>query len=85
MTDNNNSQNFNFTRPAIYKITVQGIIDKDWSERHWGLQVNTEGGSRQITTLIGQINDQAALSGLLNNLYELHITVISVKMLSEVE
>jgi hypothetical protein len=34
-----------------------------------------------ITTLEGDLSDQAALAGILNTLYELHLTVISVKRL----
>jgi len=34
-----------------------------------------------ITTLEGELSDQAALAGVLNILYELHLSVISVKRL----
>ncbi len=33
------------------------------------------------TILVGRLADQAALSGLLNGLYELHLPVISVECL----
>jgi hypothetical protein len=33
------------------------------------------------TALVGQLRDQAELSGVLNNLYELHLTLLSVVML----
>jgi len=33
------------------------------------------------TTLSGELCDQAALAGVLNMLYELHLTVLSVKRL----
>jgi len=32
-----------------------------------------------VTTLSGELVDQAALAGVLNMLYELHLTVLSVK------
>jgi len=35
----------------------------------------------KVTTLCGELGDQAALVGVLNTLYELHLTVISVKRL----
>jgi len=49
-----------------------------------GLQLSVEKGEGQkyVSTLIGKIDDQAALSGILNMLYDMHITVISVQMLS---
>lgn len=83
-TEKYKSLNANFKKAAIYKITVQGTIDAKWSERLWGLQVNIEDENRQISTLVGQINDQAALSGILNALYEMHTIVISVNMLSDI-
>ena len=35
-----------------------------------------------VTTLEGELRDQAALAGVLNTLYELHLTVLSVKRLN---
>jgi hypothetical protein len=34
---------------------------------------------RQVTSLEGELSDQAALAGVLNMLYELHLPVILVK------
>ena len=36
-----------------------------------------------MTILIGQLNDQAALSGVKNALYDLHLPVFSVELLDE--
>jgi len=38
-----------------------------------------------VTTLDGEFSDQAALLGVLNSLYELHLPVISVLCLSSQE
>ena len=35
-----------------------------------------------VTTLLGELSDQAALVGVLNTLYELHLLVLSVERLS---
>jgi hypothetical protein len=35
-----------------------------------------------VTTLLGELSDQAALAGVLNTLYELHLLVLSVDRLS---
>jgi len=35
-----------------------------------------------VTTLEGELRDQAALAGVLNTLYELHLPVLLVKRLS---
>ena len=72
-----------FDCSAIYQITVQGRIDPNWSDRLEGMTIclaTAETGS-SLTTLEGQLSDQAALAGVLNTLYELHLTVLSVKRL----
>jgi hypothetical protein len=35
-----------------------------------------------VTSLCGELSDQAALAGVLNTLYELHLAVILVKRLN---
>ena len=35
-----------------------------------------------VTTLLGELSDQAALAGVLNTLYELHLPVLSLERLS---
>ena len=79
----NNMSKFSFIRPAVYKIKVHGDLKASLSERLSGLQITNEnpGGLDSVSVLIGQIPDQAALSGILNTLYENHITIISVNML----
>jgi hypothetical protein len=36
------------------------------------------------STLIGEFADQTALTSMLNSIYEMHLTVLSVNMLSEI-
>jgi len=76
-----------FTKAAIYKIIVQGVLDERLSDRYRGMQISVEKkkGKAIFSTLIGEIRDQSALSGILNALYDSHLTVLSVNMLSEVE
>ena len=75
---------FSFISPAIYKIQVHGDLKASLAERLVGLQITKKnhGDLNSVTLIIGQINDQAALSGILNTLYENHITIISVNLLS---
>ncbi len=77
---------FAFDRPGTYRIRVLGSLDESWSERLGGLHITTSSLKDQgpVTELVGQMRDQAELSGLLNTLYELHLTLFSVEML-EVE
>lgn len=72
-----------FDSPAIYQIAVQGKIEPAWSDRLEGMsvrQIALETGST-VTTLEGRLSDQAALAGVLNTLYELHMPVVSVTRL----
>ena len=67
--------------PAIYRIRVRGRLDASWSDRIGGMQVTeTRGTDGQTETiLVGRLADQAALSGILNSLYELHLPVMSAE------
>jgi hypothetical protein len=74
-----------FDSPAFYQIVVQGRIDATWSDRLEGMKIclATETLASPVTTsLEGELSDQAALAGVLNTLYEMHLPVISVKRLS---
>ena len=74
---------FRFQKSAMYKIKVQGELKENWSERLQGMQITVERSRSNIpvSVLIGQINDQTALSGVLNALYDYNMTIISVQML----
>ena len=67
-------------KPASYRITVEGCLDEKWSGRLGGMQITTtpRGGQKPVTTLSGDVQDQAALMGVLNSLYELHLGILSV-------
>ena len=67
--------------PAIYRIRVMGQLDSSWSERLGGMTVTTTGGrdTAETTMLEGQLLDQAALTGVLNTLYDLHFPLLSVE------
>jgi hypothetical protein len=72
-----------FDRPANYQISVQGSIDPSWSDRLEGMAISQAEvvPDSQVSTLEGSLSDQAALAGVLNTLYELHLTVLLVKRL----
>ena len=74
-----------FDCPADYQIVVHGRIDPTWSDRLEGMRISLDSSldASPTTTLLGELSDQAALAGVLNTLYELHLTVISVTRLSE--
>ena len=74
---------FSFQKPSIYKIKVEGEIQENWSEKFQGLKISVKRSLRgkPVSVLTGKINDQSALSGLLNMLYDYNMTILSVKML----
>jgi hypothetical protein len=73
-----------FDRPGNYRIRVQGFLDESWSERLGGLRIttSTRGDQKTVSTLIGQVRDQAELAGVLNSLYQRHLTLLSVEHLN---
>ena len=85
MTKQKYRQPLPYDLPATYQISVQGRVDPTWSERLEGMQISLDlsQDASPITTLLGELGDQAALAGVLNTIYELHLTVISVTRLSE--
>jgi hypothetical protein len=76
---------FSFKSPSIYKIKVFGDLNERFTERMGGMQLNVERFHKEgpVSVLIGQINDQSALSGILNTLYNSQLTIISVAMLKD--
>jgi hypothetical protein len=72
-----------FDRPAIYHICVQGVIPPSLSDSLEGMMIHPSTvGEYRVTTLDGELNDQAALAGVLNALYELHLPILMVMRLN---
>ena len=71
--------------PANYRIRVRGHLDANWSDRLGGMQfTERESPDGEVETILaGRLADQAALSGVLNTLYELHLPVLSAEYLDE--
>jgi hypothetical protein len=63
---------------TIYQICVQGELDATWADWFNGLTVTQEGGNSPLTTLTGPVADQAALRGIVNKLWDLNLTLLSV-------
>lgn len=72
-------QKLTLDRPVIYQIKVPGCLDERWTE--WDgkmtITVERESDDRTVTILTGRL-DQAALQGLLRQLYSLGLPLISV-------
>ena len=60
---------------SIYQIRVQGRLESRWSD--WFNNFTILGDGDQ-TVLTGPVGDQAELRGLLNKIWDLNLTLISL-------
>jgi len=65
---------------SVYRIKVQGIVDPDWSAWLGSMTIypDRQKDGSPITVIVGQVVDQAALRGILDNLWDLNLNVLSV-------
>lgn len=56
--------------PAMYRISILGTLDKNWSDYCGGM-----------TILTGRLADQCALIGVLNSLHDIGCPILSVEYL----
>ena len=73
-----------FDSPGLYRIRVRGHIDDNDTDYLGGMVITRAFTAEQepMTILIGQLQDQAALSGVLNELYEMHMPLLTVESVS---
>jgi hypothetical protein len=76
-----------YDNPVTYWISVLGCIPAEWSDRLEGMTITQSPPPAEppLTTLVGELSDQAALVGVFNTLYELHLLVFAVKRLRQAE
>ena len=65
-----------FDRTAVYKIRVIGMLDQTWSDWFDGITINRQGDE---TIMVGPVEDQAALLGILTKISDLGLTLLLVK------
>ena len=74
-TNNQNSK-------VIYEIKVQGQLDQSWKSYFNGLVItSTYTDGLPVTTLIAPVVDQPALRGLLCKLWDLNLSLMSIRRL----
>lgn len=67
---------------SLYQITIQGALGSDLS--HWfDSMAVTSPVNSDITILSGEIADQPKLRGILNTLWDLNLSIISVIKLKD--
>ncbi len=83
MAKRNISEGFSIKEPVLYQIKVQGNLGENFSDKLGGMQITVERVEDKIpvSILVGKVRDQAALVGILNTLYDLHMFIISVNLL----
>lgn len=59
-----------------YRIEVKGILDTKWSEWFDGFTITYSDNTN--TVLIGKVQDQSALHGILANIRDLGLTLVSI-------
>ena len=81
MTEHEDINGLKMHGPATYRIRVQGTLPVSWSDRLENMSITIDGSDpkKPVMMLVGLLRDQAALSGVLNTLYEMHLPVLSVE------
>ncbi len=65
----------------VYQIEVRGRLDCSWAEWCGGMTISSEHGpSGATSTLTGPIMDQAELRGVLERIWDLNLTLISLRL-----
>ena len=82
-TENNKNQGNlpTGTQGGSYEIHIRGQLDESWSDWLEGMEVKLSDNGEMI--LLGHIEDQAALMGVLNKLYRLNLTLLSLGKASQ--
>jgi hypothetical protein len=87
MSGSQSWEDLKFDGPGFYRIRVRGHLEDMWTERMSGLvitRVFTE-NKQPMSILIGRLQDQAALAGVMNALYSLHLSVFSIELLDDLQ
>jgi hypothetical protein len=76
-------QGVSLLEPAVYRIRIQGILDKNWSDYCGGMTIEHEGDSKKyaMSILMGKLTDQSALIGVLNSLHDIGYPILLVEYL----
>ena len=63
-------------KPITYEIRIEGLVDGRWTEWFDGMTITHESSE---TILIGELQDQSALHGVLDRVRDLGLNLISVR------
>lgn len=68
-----------FDKTSIYRIKVKGVLDESWSDWFDALTIIDQ---KKETLLTGQVQDQAALHGLLARIRDLGLPLLLVEQIN---
>jgi len=68
--------------PVFYRIEIQGTLDEKWSDWFNGIRIDQ---TTDRTILTGMAIDQSRLRGILGKLWDLNLTVLSVRQVNPFE
>jgi hypothetical protein len=66
---------------GLYEIHIKGQLDGSWSDWLEGMEVKLMDNGEMV--LAGHIRDQAAMMGILNKLYSLNLTLLSLSEVNQ--
>jgi hypothetical protein len=72
-----------FDRPGSYRIRVGGLLSASFADRLGDMTFTVRHAASQqpVTTLTGEVIDQAALMGVLDALYDMGFPLLKVERL----
>ncbi len=81
----NETHRLGMQQSSAYRIRVEGWIADRWKDWFNGMAIALEGGGEALATslLQGVVSDQAALLGLLQNLYNLGFPLLLVERIED--
>ena len=81
----NETHRLGMQQSSAYRIRIEGWIADRWKDWFNGMAITLEGGGEALATslLQGVVSDQAALLGLLQNLYNLGFPLLWVERIED--
>ena len=69
--------------PSMYRISILGILDKNWSDYCRGMAIEHEDDPKRfsMSILTGRLADQCALMGVLNSLHDIGYPILLVEFI----
>lgn len=70
---------------TVYRILVSGILDEKWVNRTNGMAISSRFSENRgnYTELVGILQDEAALMGVLSSLYDHGVKLLRVEQVHE--